>query len=324
MTKKEEKELRKAKQALEPKEHKPNVLATVTIAVILSAFFASAGTYGYMKSRIIETKPIVTMKGDVIDIEDFYKDIKSSQSQSAKAGLLIAVMEHTLEKDFGDKVSDKDVSELYNKKAKEYGDQFEKSIAQYGYTPETYRKSLRLDLLMDYAYKKEAKKEITEDSIKQEYEAYFPEVTAKLMVFTDRDSAQQAKDATAGTDFQTVAQERSGSSTIDYTFDSDSKELPKPIMDTAWKQDKGAISDVVEYDDTNGQKYFFVVQTVDKQDKKDFKASKDDMRKRAIEHKSSEKEFQNKVLAAVFKKHNVKIIDEDFKGLLDEYNGVNK
>ena len=315
--------LKEAKQELrQPKIPKPKPWVTLLAAITLSSIFASTVTYGLVTNKQTESTPIVTLKGDTIDIIDFYNETKKTQLSSAKASVLLSIMSRVLESEYGDKVTEEDVQKLYDEKASGYGDTFEDEIAKYGYTTDTYKESLRLDLLMDAAYQKVAEAEITDEDIQTQYDQYFPKVNAQVLVFDSETNAKTAKDQLAEKDFATIAQEI-GQEKVDYEFTSESTDLPATIMEASWKLDVDAVSDVITYDDAaTATTYYFVIKTTAKETKGSLEELKDKMKEMAIEYKKEGAEFQQKVLSDLFKKYNVKIKDEAFGDVLSEYTGV--
>lgn len=326
LKKSEELDLQKLKDAKAeiktPKIPKPKPWVTLLTAVILTGILSSAVTYGALNTKQTESTPIVTLKGDTIDIIDFYNETKKTQLSSAKASVLLSIMSRVLESEYGDKVTDEDVKKLYAEKASSYGDTFEDEIAKYGYTTDTYKESLRLDLLMDAAYQKVAEAEITDENIQTQYDQYFPKVNAQVLVFDSEANAKTAKEQLAEKDFATIAQEI-GQTTVDYEFTSESTDLPATIMEAAWKLDVDAVSDVITFDDAaTATTYYFVIKTTAKETKGSLEELKDKMKEMAIEYKKEGAEFQQKVLSDLFKKYNVKIKDEAFGDVLSEYTGV--
>lgn len=326
LKKSEESDLQKLKDAKAeiktPKIPKPKPWVTLLTAVILTGILSSAVTYGVVNNKQTESTPIVTLKGDTIDIIDFYNETKTTQLSSAKASVLLSIMSRVLESEYGDKVTDEDVQKRYDEKSADYGDAFVDEIAIYGYTPEIYKESIRLDLLMDKAYNVVAEKEITDEDIQTQYDQYFPKVNAQVLVFDSETNAKTAKDQLAEKDFATIAQEI-GQEKVDYEFTSESTDLPATIMEASWKLDVDAVSDVITYDDAaTATTYYFVIKTTAKETKGSLEELKDKMKEMAIEYKKEGAEFQQKVLSDLFKKYNVKIKDEAFSDVLSEYTGV--
>ena len=75
-------------------------------------------------------KDIVTMKGDTITVSDFYDEMKSNQG--AQQVLFQMTINKVFEKEYGSKVSDKDVNKEFDKQKKQLGNQFDAYLAQQG------------------------------------------------------------------------------------------------------------------------------------------------------------------------------------------------
>ena len=67
------------------------------------------------------------------------------------------IIEKVLEKNYGDKVSEKSVNSQFNSVKKQYGAQFASALANNGMTEDTFRDSLRLQALEKEAVKANSK-----------------------------------------------------------------------------------------------------------------------------------------------------------------------
>ena len=172
-------------------------------------------------------KDIITMKGSTISVSEFYDKVKyNSQAQQV---LLSMIIGEVFEKEYGDKVSAQEVDDAYNDMAEQYGDSFASALASAGLTEETYKDQIRTNKLVEYAVKKAAEKELTDDAYKSAYEAYTPEVTARVIRLDDETKAKEvlASAQAEGADFAQLAKDNStDTNTKDdggkITFDSSS------------------------------------------------------------------------------------------------------
>ena len=155
---------------------------------------------------------IITMKGDTITVSEFYEKVKNNSS--AQQVLLNLTIKEVFEKAYGKNVTDKEVDEAYEKSAKSYGDNFTRVLAQVGLTVDFYREQIKTNKLVEYAVKKEAKKELTDENYKAAYEAYTPEVTAQIIKLDSEDKAKEVleKAKAEGADFAQLAKENSTNS----------------------------------------------------------------------------------------------------------------
>ena len=75
---------------------------------------------------------VITMKGDTITVSDIYNQVKNNSA--TQQAVLTLTLQRVLQDQYGDKVSDKKVSEAYNKVAEQYGTYFSAILAQQGLT----------------------------------------------------------------------------------------------------------------------------------------------------------------------------------------------
>ncbi|WP_192802896.1 peptidylprolyl isomerase PrsA [Streptococcus agalactiae] len=266
---------------------------------------------------------VVTMKGDTITVSDFYDQVKTSKA--AQQSMLTLILSRVFDTQYGDKVSDKKVSEAYNKTAKGYGNSFSSALSQAGLTPEGYKQQIRTTMLVEYAVKEAAKKELTEANYKEAYKNYTPETSVQVIKLDAEDKAKSVlKDVKAdGADFAKFAKEKTTATDkkVEYKFDSAGTTLPKEVMSAAFKLDKNGVSDVVStVDSTTYKTSYYIIKVTDKTEKKsDWKSYKNRLKEVILKDKTSDRAFQNKVISKALEKANVKIKDKAFAGILSQY-----
>lgn len=266
---------------------------------------------------------VVTMKGDTITVSDFYDQVKTSKA--AQQSMLTLILSRVFDTQYGDKVSDKKVSETYNKTAKGYGNSFSSALSQAGLTPEGYKQQIRTTMLVEYAVKEAAKKELTEANYKEAYKNYTPETSVQVIKLDAEDKAKSVlKDVKAdGADFAKIAKEKTTATDkkVEYKFDSAGTSLPKEVMSAAFKLDKNGVSDVVStVDSTTYKTSYYIIKVTDKTEKKsDWKFYKNRLKEVILKDKTSDRAFQNKVISKALEKANVKIKDKAFAGILSQY-----
>lgn len=266
---------------------------------------------------------VVTMKGDTITVSDFYDQVKTSKA--AQQSMLTLILSRVFDTQYGDKVSDKKVSEAYNKTAKGYGNSFSSALSQAGLTPEGYKQQIRTTMLVEYAVKEAAKKELTEANYKEAYKNYTPETSVQVIKLDAEDKAKSVlKDVKAdGADFAKIAKEKTTATDkkVEYKFDSAGTTLPKEVMSAAFKLDKNGVSDVVStVDSTTYKTSYYIIKVTDKTEKKsDWKSYQNRLKEVILKDKTSDRAFQNKVISKALEKANVKIKDKAFAGILSQY-----
>lgn len=264
---------------------------------------------------------LVTMKGDYITVTDFYNQVKSTQG--AKQSMLTLILDKVLEEQYGKKVTQKETDEAYDKEVKNYGSSFQQVLAVNGMTEETYKQQIRVQMLLDYAVKVAAEKELTDDVYKTLYEAYTPEVTAQIIRLDNQDTANSvlAEVKAEGADFAKIAADKSLDEKVDYNFDSAATDVPADVIKAANALEKGAISEVVSVVNTsNYTTSYYIIKTTAKTEKNaDWKTYKDRLKEAYLAQKKADTTFQNKVIAAALEKSNVKIKDDSFSSILSQY-----
>lgn len=285
--------------------------------------FMSVATLAACSGKTSNGTNVVTMKGDTITVSDFYDQVKTSKA--AQQSMLTLILSRVFDTQYGDKVSDKKVSEAYNKTAKGYGNSFSSALSQAGLTPEGYKQQIRTTMLVEYAVKEAAKKELTEANYKEAYKNYTPETSVQVIKLDAEDKAKSVlKDVKAdGADFAKIAKEKTTATDkkVEYKFDSAGTSLPKEVMSAAFKLDKNGVSDVVStVDSTTYKTSYYIIKVTDKTEKKsDWKSYKNRLKEVILKDKTSDRAFQNKVISKALEKANVKIKDKAFAGILSQY-----
>ena len=268
-------------------------------------------------SKTNQNSKIATMKGDTITVADFYNEVKNSTA--SKQAVLSLLVSKVFEKQYGDKVSDKEVTKAYNEAAKYYGDSFSSALASRGYTKEDYKKQIRSEKLIEYA----VKEEITDASYKSAYKDYKPEVTAQVIQLDSEDKAKSVlEEAKAdGADFAKIAKDNTKGDKTEYSFDSGSTNLPSQVLSAALNLDKDGVSDVIKASDSTTYKpVYYIVKITKKTDKNaDWKAYKKRLKEIIVSQKLNDSNFRNAVIGKAFKKANVKIKDKAFSEILSQY-----
>ncbi len=155
------------------------------------------------------------------------------------------IISNVFEEQYGDKVTAKEVDEAYNKMAEQYGDSFATALSSAGLTQETYKEQIRTNKLVEYAVKQVAEKELTDENYKA-YDAYTPEVTARIIKLTDEAKAKEVLAAQAeGADFAQLAKDNSTDTATkdnggEVKFDSTSTTVPTEVQKRSlpWMQVK--------------------------------------------------------------------------------------
>lgn len=288
---------------------------------------ASVVTLAACSSTNGDTK-LITMKGDTITVTDFYNEAKNTSA--AQQSMLSLVLSRVFESEYGKKVSEKQVEKSYNKTAEQYGASFSNALAQAGLTTESYKKQIRTTMLVEYAVKEKAKKELTDANYQKAFKDYTPEMTAQVIALDDEDAANKALEETKadGADFEKIAKDKTTESKkkVDYTFDSADTVLPTDVIKEAAKLNAGDTSKVISVmDSTTYQKKYYIVKLTKKAEKKaDWKEYKKRLKEIILNEKVNDTTFQNKVISETLDKANVKVKDKAFANILSQFAEKNK
>lgn len=272
-------------------------------------------------------KDIITMKGSTISVSEFYDKVKyNSQAQQV---LLSMIIGEVFEKEYGDKVSAQEVDDAYNDMAEQYGNSFASALASASLTEETYKDQIRTNKLVEYAVKKAAEKELTDDAYKSAYEAYTPEVTARIIRLDDEAKAKEvlASAQAEGADFAQLAKDNStDTDTKDdggkITFDSSSTTVPTEVKTAIFALDAGQVgASVISVLDTSTYKTsYYVVKLESKTEKSDnWKDYKDKLKEIILAEKQADSTFVSNVIKTALQDANVKVKDSAFQNLLSQY-----
>ncbi|MBF0787474.1 MULTISPECIES: peptidylprolyl isomerase [unclassified Streptococcus] len=272
-------------------------------------------------------KDIVTMKGNTINVSEFYERVKTKQQ--AQQELLSMVIEDVFEKEYGKKVSSKEVDEVYDDIAKQNGESFTAALTSAGFTQETYKQQIRANKLVEVAVKEAAEKELTDEKYKEAYEAYTPEVTAQIIQLSDEAKANEilAQAQAEGADFAQLAKDHSLDATTKENggtvkFDSTSTTVPDEVKKAifALNNDQVGAAVVKSINLSNYQASYYVVKLNTKSEKAaDWKEYKDVLKDSFIKAKQNDANFVKNVISETFKKANVKVKDQAFQGILSQY-----
>ena len=272
-------------------------------------------------------KDIITMKGSTISVSEFYDKVKyNSQAQQV---LLSMIIGEVFEKEYGGKVSAQEVDDAYNDMAEQYGDSFASALASAGLTEETFKDQIRTNKLVEYAVKKAAEKELTDDAYKSAYEAYTPEVTARIIRLDDETKAKEvlASAQAEGADFAQLAKDNStDTNTKDdggkITFDSSSTTVPTEVKTAIFALDAGQVgASVISVLDTSTYTTsYYVVKLESKTEKSDnWKDYKDKLKEIILAEKQADSTFVSNVIKTALQDANVKVKDSAFQNLLSQY-----
>ncbi|WP_277587107.1 peptidylprolyl isomerase [Psychrobacillus antarcticus] len=280
-------------------------LLTLTLAASVLALGACSEDSA-KNSEVIATSKV----GDITQ-NDLYEEMKSSIGDQAFQLLMI-------EKVLSDKykVTKEEVNTQLAADKEQYGESFEAMIAQQGYTEESYKKFLELNLLQEKALIEDVK--VTEDEIKAEYENTKNEINARHVLVADEETAKKVKaELESGKDFAEVAKEYSTEEAAQTTGGElgwfGKGQMVAEFEEVAFGLKKNVISDPVK-----SSFGFHVIEVTDtRTTEKSYKDKKAEIEKQLKLEKADQTQLLPKV-AKMMKDAKIDIKDKDLKTSLDQ------
>ena len=269
---------------------------------------------------------LISMKGDVITEHQFFEEVKNNPT--AQQVLLNMTIQKVFEKQYGSEVSDKDVDDAVAEEQKKYGDSYQTVLARAGMTAESRKQQIRTSKLVEYAVKKAAEAELTDENYKKAYEEYTPEVTAQIIKLDSEDKAKEvlAKAKESGADFTQLVKdnttdEKAKENGGEITFDSASTELPAAVKKAAFALNVDGISDVITAPGTQAYtSNFYIVKLTKKSEKSaNWEDYKEKLQSIILTQKQNDATFVQGVIGKELQAANIKVKDQTFQTIFTQY-----
>ena len=269
---------------------------------------------------------LISMKGDVITEHQFFEEVKNNPT--AQQVLLNMTIQKVFEKQYGSEVSDKDVDDAVAEEQKKYGDSYQTVLARAGMTAESRKQQIRTSKLVEYAVKKAAEAELTDENYKKAYDEYTPEVTAQIIKLDSEDKAKEvlAKAKESGADFVQLAKDNSTDEKTkanggEITFDSASTELPAAVKKAAFALDVDGVSDVITAPGTQAYtSNIYIVKLTKKSEKSaNWEDYKEKLQSIILTQKQNDATFVQGVIGKELQAANIKVKDQTFQTIFTQY-----
>lgn len=254
-------------------------------------------------------KVVQSDAGDITK-DELYEAMKETYGQQVLQQL---VYEKVLSAKY--EVTDEELDAKFNEVKEQLGANFEMALAQYQMTEETFRDSLKLDLLVEKAATADIK--VTDEEIQEYYDNYKPKIRARHILVEDEAKAKEVKSKLdAGGDFAELAKEYS-TDTVSAEAGGDLDwfgpgEMVPEFEEAAYALDVNQISDPVQT-----QHGFHVIQVTEKEEKKSLEEMKAD-----IEHEVKVSKIDNAAMSETLQKElkdaKVKVNDKDLKAIIQD------
>ena len=260
---------------------------------------------------------LISMKGDVITEHQFYEEVKNNPT--AQQILLNMTIQKVFEKQYGSEVSDKEVEDAVAEEQKKYGDSYQIVLSRAGMTAESRKAQIRTSKLVEYAVKKAAEAELTDENYKKAYDEY---------TLDSEDKAKEvlAKAKESGADFAQLAKDNSTDEKTkanggEITFDSASTELPDVVKKAAFALNVDGISDVITAPGTQAySNSFYIVKLTKKTEKSsNWEDYKEKLKTVILTQKQNDATFVQGVISKELQAANIKVKDQAFQNIFTQY-----
>ena len=279
-------------------------------------------------SNSSEGKDLISMKGDVITEHQFYEQVKNNPT--AQQVLLNMTIKNVFEKQYGSEVTDKEVEDAVAEEQKKYGDSYQNVLSRAGMTPESRKEQIRTSKLVEFAVKKAAEDELTDEAYQKAFESYTPDVTAQIIRMNNEDKAKEVleKAKADGADFAQLAKDNSNDDKTkenggEITFDSASTDVPEPVKKAAFTLDVNGVSDVVKATGTqsNGTQYYIVKVTKKAEKSSNLDDYKEKLKTVILTQKQNDSAFVQSIIGKELQAANIKVKDSAFQNIFTQYIG---
>lgn len=278
--------------------------------VLTFTLAASVLALGACSNSATSSEVIATSKVGDITQNDLYQEMKSSIGDQAFQLLMI---EKVLDSKY--KVTKEEVDTEFKADKEKLGDNFQAMLAQQGYTEDSYKKYLKLNLLQEKALTEDIK--VSDDEVKAAYDNIKNEINARHVLVKDEATAKKVKaELESGKDFAEVAKKYSTEEAAQTTGGElgwfGKGQMVPAFEEVAFKLEKNVISDPVKTDFG-----YHIIEVTDKRTiKESFEEKKPELEKQLKLEKADKTTLLPKV-AKLMKDADIKIKDEDLKTALD-------
>ncbi|WP_370923836.1 peptidylprolyl isomerase PrsA [Lactiplantibacillus plantarum] len=267
------------------------------------------------------SKTVASTSGGKITESQYYSSMKGTSS--GKQVLQQMILNKVLEKDYGSKVSTKQVTKQYNTYKSQYGSSFSTVLSQNGLTTKTFKEQLRSNLLLKEAVKDKIK--ITDKALKKQWKSYEPKVTVQHILVAKSATADKVLDAlkkdSSQANFTKLAKKYSTDTTTKNdggklsAFDNTNTSYSSKFLTAAFKLKNGEYT-TSAVKTSNGYEIIRMIKNPGKGKMSDHTA---DLKKQIWDNDMSDSTVLQNVVSKVLKGGNVSIKDNDLKDILSSY-----
>ena len=264
------------------------------------------------------SRTVATTSGGKITESEYYDSMK--KTSSGKQILEQMILNKVLEKDYGDKVSQKKVNSTYNTYKSEYGSSFDTILSENSMTKSSFKKSIRSNLLLREAVKDHVT--ITNKQLKKQWKSYQPKTTVAQILVSKKAKAEDIiKQLDNGASFSKLAKKYSTDSSTKNNggklsaFDNTDSSLDSSFKKAAFALKQG------EYTKTPVKTSYgyHIIKSIKRPAKGKMSDHTATLKKQIIDSDMNSSTVLQKVVSKVLKNGNVSIKDNDLKDILSSY-----
>ena len=279
---------------------------------------AALVTLSGCSSSKLADKDVITMKGDTIRISDIYNEAKVFPSQPTNTLIQNITFDKIFTKEFGKKVTDKDVSAKIKEMKDQYGQQFASALQQQGLTEASFTPYMRLQMLEQKAIDDAiAKTQYTDENLKEAWATYHPDVTAIVVSEKTEADATKAIDSNE----KDAAKFDKDNEASKQTFNSTSTAIPAEVQTAAFALKNGEMSKAIKSTDAQtGSESYYVVKMIKTSDKgADMNKYKNELKNVIKVQKEADTTYVSSVIAGFLKEYNVTVKETSFANVFAQF-----
>lgn len=290
------------------------------LIVMKKWLLAAAGLLLTVTTLSACSKTVATTSGGKITESEYYDSMK--KTSSGKQILEQMILDKVLEKQYGDKVSQKEVNTQYNAYKKQYGSSFSSVLSQNSMTASSFKKSIRSNLLLKEAVK--ANEKITHKQLVKQWKSYQPKTTVAHILVAKKSTAEKIitqLNSDQGKNFSQLAKKYSTDSSTKNkggklsAFDNTDSSLDSTFKKAAFALKQG------EYTKTPVKTSYgyHIIKSINRPAKGKMSDHTAELKTQIIDNDMNDSTVLQSVVAKVLKKGNVSIKDNDLKDILSNY-----
>lgn len=272
-----------------------------------------------------EDQSLVTIDGENITVQDFIQE--NSHNLQLRAQLIEQIIDKVALDTYGKDVNTKDIEYTYEETKHSYGESFAQVLVQEGLTETTLKNKIKAELALNEAVK--AMTNISQAEREQAWQTYHPTVKAQIAVFESKEQAEKAIAASKNQP-NISSYAKQSAALVDgadaegiLSFDSESEAIPENVKQSAFELKKDERSTVLTGVVQNGlvnQTQYYVIQMLTPSDpNKKLEDYQTELDQSILDKKVKDEVVRSEVIQKLLSQADVKIVDEDFAGILDNY-----